>query len=156
MADGEIVKLEVTWSECQSSNVLDEYRQLQAELKNEKNEVITIQKQINTLHKQYEKYSTLRMDIRNRGEKGCNVIEKNVSPAPLFIRRPDWLADGITIESETGSMTVELQCQGDGVLEIGLLGRDVRNAEGKRYPVWIDCTYFAVNGEAVFAEMKTV
>ena len=46
--------------------------------------------------------------------------------------------------------------EGDGELEIDLLGRDLRNADKKRYPVWIDCTYFAVNGETVFNETKTV
>lgn len=42
------------------------------------------------------------------------------------------------------------------MLEVGLLGRDVRNVEGKRYPVWVDCTSFAVNGEVIFNETKTV
>ena len=53
-------------------------------------------------------------------------------------------------------MAVVLQCRGSGTLEISLLGRDARNAAGKRYPVWIDCTYFAVNGETVFSDNKTV
>ena len=115
-----------------------------------------LHKQLITLKKQHEKYSTLRVDIRNRGKGGCNVIEQSVTPAPIFIRRPVWLPDGITIESLAGTMSVAAQCQGDGELEIGLMGRDMRNAGGKRYPVWIDCTYFAVNGEVVFNETKTV
>ena len=77
-------------------------------------------------------------------------------PAPIFLRRPGWLPGGITIEADSGRMTVVLQCLGEGNLEIGLLGRDMRNAAGKRYPVWIDCTYFAVNGETVFSDTRTV
>ena len=170
VADGEIVKLEVGWSECRSSNVLDEYRQLQTELKNSNNKinqlktemknerkvVFAAQEQISTLHKQYEKYSVLRMDIRNRGDEGSDVIEQAVTPQPLSVRKPQWLPDGITVESVAERMSVDVQCKGDGQLEIGLMGRDVRNEDGKRYPVWIDCTYFAVNGEVVFSDTKTV
>ncbi len=113
-------------------------------------------KTVDLVKKRFAKYSTLRVDIINKGGNDCNVIEKSVSPAPLFIHRPDWLPNGITIESDSGVMTVEVQCQGDGELEIGLMGRAMRNAEGKRYPVWIDCTSFTVNGETIFDATKTV
>ena len=106
--------------------------------------------------KPYEKYFTLRMDIRNRGNKGCNVLEQGIVPRPFSVRRPQWLPDGITVESVAERMSVDVQCKGDGELEIGLMGQDVRNEDGKRYPVWIDCTYFAVNGEVIFDEIKTV
>ena len=46
MVDGEIVKLEVAWSECRSSNVLDEYRQLQTELKNTKSRTNQLQTEL--------------------------------------------------------------------------------------------------------------
>ena len=109
-----------------------------------------------TLQKQYAKYSTLRVDIRNRGDEKNNVIEQSVNPEPFSLKRPDWLKNGITIESETKSMVIVLQCQGDGELEVALRGRDIRNANGVRYPVWIDCTRFAVNGETIFDDIKTV
>ena len=115
-----------------------------------------VKKQINTLHKQYEKYSTLRIDIRNKGDKGCDVIEQGIVPQPLSVRKPEWLPGGVTVESIAECMSVAVQCKGDGELEIGLMGRDVRNEAGKRYPVWIDCTYFAVNGGVIFADTKTV
>lgn len=115
-----------------------------------------VKKQVNQVKQQYSKYSTLRMDIRNRGDEGCDVLEQEIIPQPLSVRRPQWLLDGITVESVAGRMSVVVQCKGDGELEIGLMGRDVRNEAGKRYPVWIDCTYFAVNGEVIFADTKTV
>ena len=104
----------------------------------------------------YAKLSTLRIDIKNRGIERNNIIEKSVIPKPTFLRRPGWLPNGMTIESAAGRMTVILQCQGDGNLEVALMGRDERNAEGNRYPVWIDCTYFAVNGKTIFSDTKTV
>ncbi len=109
---------------------------------------------VNSLHN--AKYTTLRVDIVNKGNEVCNVLEQSVTPAPVFIRRPTWLPNGITIESVSGKMKMSVKCVGNGTLEIHLLGRDMRNAEGKRYPVWIDCTWFAVNGETVFNGTKTV
>ncbi|MBS7328892.1 MAG: hypothetical protein KIG68_09155 [Oxalobacter sp.] len=103
----------------------------------------------------YSKYRTLRIDIRNKGV-GNNIIEQSVVPMPSRSDRPSWLPGGICLESPAGEMKIVLRCQGDGELDIRLRGRDERNAEGKRYPVWIDCTYFAVNGEAVFEETKTI
>ena len=108
------------------------------------------------IKEQYVKYTMLRIDIRNRGSERNNVIEQSVIPKPAFLKRPAWLANGITIESDAGSMTVVLQCQGDGEFEVALMGQDIRNAVGKRFPVWIDCTYFAVNGETIFSDVKTV
>lgn len=113
-------------------------------------------KQVNQLKQQYENYSTLRMDIRNRGDKECDVIEQEIIPWPISVRKPEWLQGGVTVESIAERVFAVVQCKGDGELEIGLMGRDVRNEDGKRYPVWIDCTYFAVNGKVIFAETKTV
>ena len=79
-----------------------------------------------------------------------------MNPEPFSLKRPGWMKNGITIESEAKSMVIVLQCQGDGELEVALRGRDMRNANGVRYPVWIDCTYFAVNGETIFGDTKTV
>ena len=115
-----------------------------------------VKKQVNQIKKQYAKYSILRMDIQNRGDEGCDVIEQLVTPDPVSLCKPQWLPGGITVESSAGRMSVDVQCKGDGELEIGLMGLDVRNEDGKRYPVWIDCTYFAVNREVVFADTKTV
>ena len=117
---------------------------------------VKAKKQISQVKKPYEKYTTLRMDIRNRGDEGCDVVEQGIVPPPLSVRRPQWLTGGMTVESIAERMTVAVQCKGDGELEIDLMGTDVRNEDGKRYPVWIDCTYFAVNGEVIFAETKTI
>ena len=106
--------------------------------------------------KEYEKYSILHINIRNNGTGECNVVERMISPYPGFLRRKNRPPYGITLESAAGKMVLEVLCQGSGVLEIRLMGPEVRNTEGKRYPVWIDCNYFAVNGEVVFADTKTV
>lgn len=102
------------------------------------------------------KYQTLRVDIRNGGRTGGNVIEQSVEPRPSRVVRPSWLPNGVSIESAAGEMKVILRCQGDGELDIRLRSRDERNTEGKRYPIWVDCTNFSVNGKVVFEEVKTI
>ncbi|MBS7328780.1 MAG: glycosyltransferase family 2 protein [Oxalobacter sp.] len=105
----------------------------------------------------YAKYLTLRVDIRNKGKEGNKVIAQSIVPDPERVReQPAWLPDGISIESTSREMKVIICCQGKGELDIRLRGRDERNDDRKRYPVWIDCTYFTVNGLVVFSEAKTV
>ena len=65
-----------------------------------------VKKQINQVKKPYEKYTTLRMDIRNRGDEGSNVLEQEVVPQPLSVRKPVWLPNGITVESISERMSV--------------------------------------------------
>ena len=108
------------------------------------------------LQDEYAKYYTLRMDIKNNGGKGCNLVERIITPKAFSVRKPDGLSNGLTIESRSERMKIVVQCEGDGELEIALLGRDLCNAKKVRYPVWIDCTNFTVNGEAVFKGTKTV
>ncbi len=108
------------------------------------------------LQDKYAKYYTLRLDIKNNGGEDCNLVERIITPKAFSVRKPEWLPNGVTIESRSERMKIVVQCEGDGELEIDLLGRDLRNAKKKRFPVWIDCTYFTVNGEAVFEGTKTV
>ena len=111
---------------------------------------------VKKVNRSYAKYSTLRIDIRNRGKEGGYIQEELVDPPPSRLVRPSWLPDGVSIESTAENMKVALRCQGEGELDIRLRGRDERNEDGRRYPVWIDCTYFAVNGEVVFEGAKTI
>ena len=109
------------------------------------------------LENQYAKYYTIRVDIKNLGGKDCNLAERIVTPKAFSARKPVWLKpNGVTIESRSDRMKIIVQAEGDGELEIDLLGRDLRNADKKRYPVWIDVNWFAVNGEVIFKETKTV
>lgn len=109
------------------------------------------------LQNQYAKYYTLRVDIKNIGGKDCNLVERIVTPKAFSVRKPAWLKpNGVTIESQSDRIKIVVQAEGDGELEIDLLGRDMRNADKKRYPVWIDVQWFAVNGEVIFKDTKTV
>lgn len=114
-------------------------------------------KRVDQIKRQYAKYSTLRVDISIKGNKGAYVEEKSVKPNPLSLtKNPAWLPGGIVISSNAGTMKTVIQCHGDGELIIGILGIDIRNKHGQRYPIWIDCSRFAVNDEIIFDEVKTV
>ena len=114
------------------------------------------EKKLRLVEKCYEKYVTLRVDIRGKGGQECRVEVKETVPEPKVLRKPTWLSGGVTIESVAGRQHIVLQTGFDGELEIVLRGRDERNEEGHRYPVWIDCMYFAVNGQPIFNSTKTL
>lgn len=113
------------------------------------------QRKAQKLKNQYAKYNTLRVDIRNTGGN-CSVTERIITPKAFSARKPSWLSNGVTIECVSDRMKITVQCEGDGELAINLLGKDMRNASGIRYPIWIDVNYFSVNGEVIFNETKTV
>lgn len=108
------------------------------------------------LRNQYAKYTTLRIDIKNKGGSGCSVAERILIPRAFYVEKPAWLPNGMTISATGKQMDITVRCEGDGELEIHLLGRDARNTEGIRYPVWIDVACFIVNGETVFKDTRTV
>ena len=74
VVDGEIVKLEVAWSECRSSNVLDEYRQLQAKLKNSKNRTIQLQVE---LKNSKNRTNQLQIELKNLNNKNDQLRMTN-------------------------------------------------------------------------------
>ncbi len=108
------------------------------------------------LQDQYAKYYTLRMDIKNNGGNDCNLAERIITPKAFSVRKPAWLPNGMMIQSQSERMKIVVRCEGDGELEIHLLGRDMKNENKIRYPVWIDVNWFAVNGEVIFTDTKTV
>ena len=114
------------------------------------------QRKMHKLQNQYAKYHTLRVDIKNIGGRDCNLVERIITPKAFSARKPAGFPKGVTIESQSERMKIVVQCKGDGELEIDLLGRKLRNADKKRYPVWIDVNWFAVNGEVIFDRTKTV
>lgn len=114
------------------------------------------QRKAQKLQNQYAKFYTLRMDIKNIGGRGCNLAERIVTPKAFSVSKSKWRSNGLKIECVSDKMQIVIQCEGDGQLEIDLLGRNMRNAFGKRYPVWIDVNWFAVNGEVIFNDIHTV
>ncbi len=102
-------------------------------------------------------YNTSRIDIINHGTKN-NVELINVSDKKCRHRSPSWVkpeqGGGVIIESEKNSMNLTLKCINDGELSFSLKAMDIRDKNRKRFPVYIDYTYFKVNDEVIIDENK--
>ena len=101
-----------------------------------------------------KRYNTARIDIKNFGKKDNNIeiIEKN--DLNLDIIQPSWFDDssgvGTQIHSDEGILDLKIKCINDGELRITLRSMDVRDRNGKRFPIYIDYTKFYINGECIF------
>lgn len=60
------------------------------------------------------------------------------------------------IESNAGNIDIKFKCRHDGNLKITLRGKDVRNADNKRVPVYINYTDFTVDDENIVQDGKIV
>lgn len=99
-----------------------------------------------------KKYYTSRIDIKNRGINN-DIMILEINDLNSRIDRPNWFNDslgsGINIYSSKGFLDLKLKCINDGELKIELRGLDVRDKNGKRFPVYIDYTNFSINGDSI-------
>ncbi len=104
-----------------------------------------------------KKYYTARIDIKNRGnDNDIEILEINDSNSKIY--RPDWFKDslgsGINVHSFNGTLDLKIKCIKDGELKIELRGLDVRDKNGKRFPVYIDYTNFSINNDSIINSNK--
>lgn len=100
-------------------------------------------------------YNTARLDIINYGlDNNVEIVycsDKNSIP-----RNPHWIkpesGGGVIIESYVNSVDLIIKCIQDGEIEISLRGKDVRDKNRNRFPVYIDYTQFKVDGETILDE----
>lgn len=117
---------------------------------------VDLRKRLVKANRSLAAYRTFRVNIRNNGAESNIVKCKSIDPAPSRMFGSAAIPNGVAIESAAGRMKVIISAVGDGELDVRLISRNVRNPAGQRYPVWVDVSYFAVNGEVVFDEVKTV
>ena len=103
---------------------------------------------------------TARVDIKNVGTEGNSQDVLDVSDPSASVESPAWFRDaagtGRVVKSCAGNLSLRLRCGGNGELQIRLRGQDVRGADGKRIPVWIDYTSLFVDGEPLLSEPVAV
>ena len=98
-------------------------------------------------------FVTARIDIKNSAAPENDVEILDISDADAKIKSPDWMrknGNGRVIKSEKGALSFKLKCTGSGKLSIKLKGNDVRNADGKRIPVWVQYSKLEVDGKVIF------
>ena len=98
-----------------------------------------------------------RIDIKNGGADSNDAEVIDISDAAAEVGAPAWMrknGNGRMIKSGAGTLSFKVKCKGDGKLSISLKGEDVRNAENKRIPIWVDYTKLSVNGKTIFDAVK--
>lgn len=100
-------------------------------------------------------YNTARIDIINKGAN--NDIEFiSCSDTNSIHKKPAWIkpevGGGLVVESKNNSMDLKFRCVKDGKLDISLKGKDVRDKNRNRFPVYIDYSEFTVNGAKILKE----
>lgn len=105
-------------------------------------------------------YITLRIDIKNNSIE-CNTIKliENSDDDSTF-DFPAWFTNhfgkGLVLESIKGKIKIKFLCINDGVLEIRFRGKDVRDRQGNRFPIYIDLTNVIINDDVILNENKLV
>lgn len=97
------------------------------------------------------KYATARVDVKNYGNEDNSIEIFDVSDGDANLRSPKWFADstgsGKFINSIKGSLKFKIKCINDGDLKIFLKSLDVKDANKKRFPIYIDYLNLLVNGK---------
>ncbi|OUN22669.1 hypothetical protein B5G37_09680 [Pseudoflavonifractor sp. An85] len=104
-------------------------------------------------------YVTARVDLQNVSSDSNRIELLDVSDKDAKASTPSWFRNngvGVVLESCCGRLDIALKCVGDGTLNINLRGRDVRDKNGNRIPVYIDYRTMRVNGESVFDTVQPV
>ena len=111
-------------------------------------------------YRNFGKYKTARIDIKNFGAEENMVEVIEISDKSAKVQSPGWFKNvqgqGVLIQSLKGDIRFIIKCRGNGVLEIALRGVDCRDKNNHRFPVWIDFKKLNVNGEDIFANSHVV
>lgn len=103
-----------------------------------------------------KKYRTLRIDMKNMGldTNDLEILEK--SSKYSMDTTPEWFSKsggiGHVIYTKQSSFNMKLKMINDGLFHIRLRGKDVKDKNGKKFPVYVDCKKLEINGENVLDE----
>ena len=98
------------------------------------------------------KYITSRIDIKSFGKDNKIEILYN-SDSLSSVNRPRWFknnaGEGVVIESDKGSIDLEIKTINEGKLKIWFRGIDYRDNNNKRFPIYINYIRSTINGEEI-------
>lgn len=105
-------------------------------------------------------YVTLRIDIKNNSTEDNMVKIIENSDEDSTIDFPSWysnhLGRGLVLESKKGKIKINVQCAGDGFVEIKFRGKDVRDKNWNLFPIFVDLTKVIINDTIILNENKLV
>jgi len=106
------------------------------------------------------KYLTARIDIKNYGDNKNSIEIKKISDKQAEIDYPNWFKDefgkGMTIQSTTGKLYLQIKCKNPGKLIIKFRGPDIRGSKQERVPIYINYTNIYINEQNLNCTEKIV
>lgn len=167
-------------SDYNKENFINKSKQLNLETKlflnnfvlnNFKNEILkfnntidSIKNELNLIESNYDanlvKYITGRIDLKNFGSEYNSIqIIKNTDSTSK-VEYPRWFksdnGEGIIIQSKKMHLDLMIKCVNDGLLKIWLRGPDVKDRNGKRFPIYIDYINLIINDQSILKNRKLV
>lgn len=99
-----------------------------------------------------------RVDIKNKGREDNNLLVINRGENVFQLTEPLWYCDeqgmGKVIIDESGTLSFEVHCVGNGMLHFSLRGIDKRE-NGTPIPYWVVYTSFKINGLELLTHVVT-
>ena len=111
-------------------------------------------------NKNFDKYDTCRIDIKNNGNSENSVEILNISDYLANYNYPVWFENksgkGLKIQSRSPRLNIDILCINDGKLDISLKSLDIRDSSNSRIPIYVKYSKFLVNDSLIFDEEKLV
>ena len=99
------------------------------------------------------KFSTVRIDLKNYGDKSNNILLLDENTSLFNISQPEWFADlkgtGSVITCDNKELDLSVKCVNDGKLKIDFRGIDFKDSNNNRIPIYIDYSEIKVDGKSL-------
>lgn len=107
-----------------------------------------------------DKYKTARFDFIIDNDEKSSVEIIKCSDSSFESSFPNWFNNngnqGLIVTSNKCSLNFEIKCLNDGILNIALRSRNVRDKNKKSFPIYIDYLKFKINNNDYINENKLV
>lgn len=110
-------------------------------------------KLINGSNKVLDKFSTVRIDLKNYGDETNNIILFDNHNSFYNIYQPNWFNDltgiGSVVTSHDGELNLSFKCINDGKLKINFKAIDFKDRNNNRIPIYIDYKEIKIDGKPI-------
>ena len=94
-----------------------------------------------------------RIDIKNSGSAGNDLILVDCDDSSSHIFKPDWFKDyngiGTVVSSSKGDLNLSFKCINEGNLKIDFRAIDFRGRDDNRVPIYIDYHKIEIDGKSI-------
>ena len=108
---------------------------------------------MNGLNSSSDKFSTVRVDLKNYGDETNNIILFDGGTSFYNIYQPNWFNDlngvGSVVISHNGELNISFKCINDGKLNINFKALDFKDKNNNRVPIYIDYKEIKIDGNSI-------